>query len=45
MVKANLASRRLAAAKRLLAMDCAASQTDSGALASLQIAFIVYAVG
>ncbi len=40
MVKANLANLRLAAVKRLLAMDCTASQTDSGALASLQTALL-----
>jgi hypothetical protein len=44
MVKANLANLRLAAVKRLLAMDCTTLQTDSAVLASLQIAFFVYAV-
>ncbi|KAA6424003.1 MAG: hypothetical protein FRX49_05962 [Trebouxia sp. A1-2] len=44
MVKAKAANLLLAAVKRLLAMDCTASQTDSGVLTSLQIAFIVYAV-
>ena len=44
-MKANLANLHLAAVKRLLAMDCTTSQTDSEARASLQIAFIVDAVG
>ncbi len=44
MVKAKADNLLLAAVKRRLAMDCTKSYTDSKALASLQIAFIVYAV-